>query len=403
MKKIIVSLAVVLVIAPFAAASVLHVVEGYDPADPNFGVYNPNATYTGLQQAWGNCSNGDEIVIHAGIYEKIYLKGIGWYTDPNTDPSDPGTLKTFVLYTAADANGVNYDPAGPGWPAVQDRNNIWIHPAGDGKVTLKGEIKIFGTPSGDTHDITIEGFYIDTSYPEEETKFHRSGLYLSCEGVTETQPRSILGVVTMRDCVIYNGTHEYETSYADQGCQFRGGGDHGPYVIEHCTFVNLGGAEGTGYGIYDKKVYHPFGAPVYRSNIVMNFYWGTFTSDFGGRWRYLFDYSDVYSLSHKTITDYQSTNYFGRNSVSMHPQFVSINPNDPLFLMLGPDSPDEVKYGAHDGGPMGARIKNMGLGPNYCGMWGYKQGDKNHDCYVDFYDYILIAEDWLECTHPDCD
>jgi hypothetical protein len=36
-----------------------------------------------------------------------------------------------------------------------------------------------------------------------------------------------------------------------------------------------------------------------------------------------------------------------------------------------------------------------------CGDWGYEPGDLNRDCYVDFKDLALIADDWLRCTLPD--
>jgi hypothetical protein len=37
-----------------------------------------------------------------------------------------------------------------------------------------------------------------------------------------------------------------------------------------------------------------------------------------------------------------------------------------------------------------------------CGDWGYKLGDLNLDCVVDFRDFAFFADDWLECTTP-CD
>ena len=42
---------------------------------------------------------------------------------------------------------------------------------------------------------------------------------------------------------------------------------------------------------------------------------------------------------------------------------------------------------------VGVRIKE-----NDCGGWGYLQGDFNHDCKVDFSDYAIMAEKWLEST-----
>lgn len=36
-----------------------------------------------------------------------------------------------------------------------------------------------------------------------------------------------------------------------------------------------------------------------------------------------------------------------------------------------------------------------------CGDWGYKRGDLNFDCKVDFIDFAIFAEDWLKCTRPD--
>lgn len=40
--------------------------------------------------------------------------------------------------------------------------------------------------------------------------------------------------------------------------------------------------------------------------------------------------------------------------------------------------------------------------PEYCGDTGtvYKTGDLNKDCIVNFVDYGLFAEQWLECTYP---
>lgn len=61
-------------------------------------------------------------------------------------------------------------------------------------------------------------------------------------------------------------------------------------------------------------------------------------------------------------------------------------------------------------------IYNRGLahkpGLPICGKWGYYGWDVNHDCYVDFSDFICVqnladlveyAEDWLQCTFPDED
>jgi hypothetical protein len=36
-----------------------------------------------------------------------------------------------------------------------------------------------------------------------------------------------------------------------------------------------------------------------------------------------------------------------------------------------------------------------------CGDWGYKRADLNQDCTVDFRDFAIFAEDWLQCTMPD--
>ena len=36
-----------------------------------------------------------------------------------------------------------------------------------------------------------------------------------------------------------------------------------------------------------------------------------------------------------------------------------------------------------------------------CGDWGYSAMDFNRDCYVDFYDLVIFAEQWLTCTHPE--
>ncbi|MCD4831976.1 MAG: hypothetical protein K8R02_09285 [Anaerohalosphaeraceae bacterium] len=39
--------------------------------------------------------------------------------------------------------------------------------------------------------------------------------------------------------------------------------------------------------------------------------------------------------------------------------------------------------------------------PTYeCGDWGYAKGDLNEDCYVDFEDMAILAENWLACTDP---
>jgi len=36
-----------------------------------------------------------------------------------------------------------------------------------------------------------------------------------------------------------------------------------------------------------------------------------------------------------------------------------------------------------------------------CGDWGYKSGDLDRNCKVNFYDFAVFAEDWLGCTMPD--
>ncbi|MCD4831977.1 MAG: hypothetical protein K8R02_09290 [Anaerohalosphaeraceae bacterium] len=35
-----------------------------------------------------------------------------------------------------------------------------------------------------------------------------------------------------------------------------------------------------------------------------------------------------------------------------------------------------------------------------CGGYGYKEGDFNQDCYVDFKDFAAFSQDWVECSDP---
>ncbi|MCD4831394.1 MAG: hypothetical protein K8R02_06250 [Anaerohalosphaeraceae bacterium] len=41
-----------------------------------------------------------------------------------------------------------------------------------------------------------------------------------------------------------------------------------------------------------------------------------------------------------------------------------------------------------------------GITPDVCGDWGYAPSDLNEDCYVDFKDIAILAENWLDCTDP---
>jgi len=268
-------------------------------------------------------------------------------------------------------------------------------------VVLKGQIRILGSATGNMKDITIEGFYIDTSFPAGELTIHRSAVWFR---TAAGPPATSLGACTVRDCVIYNGTHEYSTSYSDYAIHVRekNAGTHGGHLIEHCTIVNLNGVtKSVDVGLYDKATHS---SPlVFQSNIVVDFCKGISYNDEERLAKYNFaDYCNVFSYDKINLWAYQSPAYKGLNSYSLDPVFVSKDPNHPLFLMLGPDSPNEVRFGAHDGGPMGARLEKMGFDPNDCGLWGIKQGDKNGDCYVDFDDFVVVSADWMDCTHPDC-
>ncbi|MFH1614998.1 MAG: hypothetical protein ABIG61_07930 [Planctomycetota bacterium] len=298
-----------------------------------------------LQAAWNASQSGSEIIVHAGTY--------------------PRTSGDYCLNT--DLGG------------SVDRDDVWIHAAGDGRVTFEGVISVFGTETGGIGNITFEGFYVN---PED------------CMNVTGFDLRASngkhLGGCTLRDCVVYAPNLVQGIYLLTEGT-----GTQGQHLIEHCTVY--GG--GTGKGINEKiiGIKDANTAPIFRSNIIVGCDEGMYTW-YGG---FTFDYSDGYSNAEY---DYLHARHVGPGSVSMDPGFISTDPNDPLFLVLGSDTPDAVMFGAHDDTSMGARLRDIGIyDPNGCGAWGYYQGDKNSDCYVDFEDFCAIAEDWMACTHPDCD
>ena len=43
---------------------------------------------------------------------------------------------------------------------------------------------------------------------------------------------------------------------------------------------------------------------------------------------------------------------------------------------------------------------SVSITENECGAWGYHDMDINEDCYVDFLDFAMMAEKWLDCTMP---
>jgi len=43
---------------------------------------------------------------------------------------------------------------------------------------------------------------------------------------------------------------------------------------------------------------------------------------------------------------------------------------------------------------------SVSITENECGAWGYHDADVNKDCYVDFLDFAMMAEKWLDCTKP---
>jgi len=68
------------------------------------------------------------------------------------------------------------------------------------------------------------------------------------------------------------------------------------------------------------------------------------------------------------------------------------------------DYPDAIDLGT----PSTTQEEIIDLGSYEKGVCGddghpYPDGDVNGDCYVDFVDFAIVADNWLMCTHPDCD
>ena len=384
MRKLASCLILILFLTPVVSGEILHVVEGYDPCSPDFSSYDPETTYSHPQRALGDALNGDEILIHAGTYPKIYVFDPA---NPDVDPTDPNTggLSHFCMRTDLKGDGMSYAEG----ETVRDINNVWIHSAGDGRVTLQGIAVITGTPTGNTGNITIEGLYFDVTC-DLGTGFNRTGVWLS----SHADPLESLQGCKVTDCVIY-----CMGDYIDNGIYIYGAGTHGQHTFEHNTIYQpkeIVKNTLKGIGIRS-RANGPITDPVVRSNIVVNmdegvYYW------YGD---YTYDYSNSYG---NEDYDYRKGNVIGPGSYSMDPGFVSLDPNDPLFLMLGYDTPDEIMYGAHDGACMGARLEKLGsVGADECAAWGFYGSDVNSDCRVNVVDFAAVASRWMDCTHPDCD
>ncbi len=262
--------------------------------------------YSRLWDAWDASVSGDTILIHAGDYTST-------------------RKKNFQLHT----NWSNNEPA---------RSNMLIKGAGDGRVTLHGQIKVAATPEGTT-SITFEDLYIDTSYPGG--KYNRSAFYL------DANPGTTLGSITIRNVVAYN-----TGSYNDKGLFYvYGEGLHEQHLVEKCTYINLGEGYQTGHGIYDKVSgpWMPDTLPVLRNLII-------WSNDVGLRSETR--KNDV-KIIYSDVGDSLSYNFWNDNLgvgtiENVDPMFVSLDPADPYFLYLAGSTPDSVKFGAHDGTYMGA-------------------------------------------------
>ena len=302
--------------------------------------------FPSIQAAWDYSDSGDTIIVHAGTYPPVS----GEYVFFNRGVSDP-----------------------------KDRDNMTIHSAGDGKVILEGIVGIFGTETG-MGSLTFEGFYIHIP----DSIVNKTGVYIRADGGYS------LGKATVRDCVIYGNLN--------QGIYTYGGGIHAEHLIEHNTVYCYGH---TGYGIREweaRGIGDP--PPVIRSNMAANFNIGMQSWHGGSVDGFKFHNCNSYGNIYK---NYWHSVQFAPTSYSMYPEFVSVDPDDPLFLMFGPDSPDALKTGAHDGEFIGARPDKLGLDPNDCGYWGYNDADLDHDCYVGFGDFAIFAAGWKGCLEPNCD
>lgn len=265
-----------------ASAAVLEVGGGY--------------TYANPQAAWDAASNGDTILIHAGTYApswgdySIYSRGVSTTTD---------------------------------------LQNVTVKAAGDGKAILQGVVGLFGSNTGVTGGITIDGLYIN---PEGVT--NKTGIYVRADAGYP------LGPVTVKNNVIYGvinqGIYTFGAIASFQGNS----------TYEHNTIYN---GNMNGYGIREwvtgtKSVNNK---PIFNSNIAVGYSVGMATW-YGGFDK--FNYSDSYG----NTTDWQPSSYVGTGSYSLDPVFASTNPADPDFLYLTSSSPTQVQSGAHDGTYMGA-------------------------------------------------
>ncbi|MFH1615003.1 MAG: hypothetical protein ABIG61_07955 [Planctomycetota bacterium] len=333
----------------FLSAALLTSCAGAAELHVGYGAYGYD--YAELQTAYHAASSGDTIVVHAGLYTKLYGGD-------------------YSLYTA-------YDWIAGSVPTV-NKQNITIRAAGDGPAIFKGIIGLSGTAAG-VGNITIDGLYVNPDGVANKVGFqlHPNGYYL--------------GGCTIRNCVVYG-------SAVQRGVYIRENATgHGQHLIEHCTFYNSSGLGWKGFDDRMVGTKPPGAAPITRSNIAMGFDMGFYTW-YGGA-EVSFTYSDGFG---STTANFYPASYKGVGSVELNPLFYSLDPNDPYFLYLSNDSPAALKTGADDGTYMGA-LPVLVL---ECGDWGYSEVDINRDCYVNLADLAIFVNDWLECTdltNPDCD
>jgi hypothetical protein len=284
MKKVIGFLVVAMCVlfVSGASATILEVGSGY--------------TYANPQAAWDAANNGDTILIHEGTYAPSW--------------------GDYSIYS----RGVS---------ATKDLQNVTVQAAGDGKAILQGVVGIFGSNTGTTGNITIEGLYIN---PEGVT--NKTGLYVRADAGYN------LGPVTARNNVIYGVINQGIYTYGAIA-SFKG-----PLTFEHNTVYN---GNQNGYGIREwingsKTTIKP----IFNSNIAVGFSNGMQTW-YGGFDK--FNYSNSYD---NPGGNYIPSSYKGTGSFELDPLFASIDPADDYFLYLTPSSPVEIRTGAHDGTYMGA-------------------------------------------------
>jgi len=326
---------------------------------------NGPSDFNSIQEAIDDAINGDTIIVHPCIYyENINFKGKG-ITVTGIDPNDINIIHTTVIDANGLGNVITFD-----------------HMEDDASVLLGLTIQ-----NGET------GIYCENSGPliEKCLVSENAG-----DGIYESSGQ-------VRNCIVSGnlGIGLSNNTGHVTNCTVVGNKGHGiwiqsgPLVVSNSIIV-----KNSGYGLA-RNTWEVAGELKYNNvhNNLTGDYYGISagTNDINQNPRFVFD---GYWIDDEWVQgDYHLLSTAGRWDPNTQIWVIddmnspSIDAGDPLSSIGAEPSPNGaiINQGAYGGTAQASKS----AGP-LCTQ--YPAADFNKDCRVDFMDFALLAEDWLECN-----